>query len=115
MTAAYLEITVEQNGTFTLVIDVLDTDGNNRTDLAGWTGEFLIRKDRNPASDLIADGTVTINATTGVATATLSKAITGAISWRGLAQYDIWITSGDGLQNEPLAWGPARFRPTLIA
>lgn len=115
MTAVYQEILVEQGGTFTLIIDVLDSGGvDNRTDLAGWAGGFVIRADRDPASVLLATGTVTVDSAAGTATAVLSDAVTSAAEWSGKAQYDIWIHDASGTEVEPLAWGPARFRTTLI-
>jgi hypothetical protein len=112
LTATYQEITVEQGGTFTITIDVLDSTGlTNRTDLAGWTGEFVIRADRDPSATLLATGTVAVNASTGVATATLDDTATAAMTWRS-GQYDIWITNGT--DTEPLAWGKATFRRSTI-
>src|SRR5690349_9347393 len=116
MAAVKQDVTIEQGGTFTLSVQVLDSGGvNPRTDLTGWSGEIVIRTDRDPLSTLLATGPVVVDVATGVATATIPAATTYTLDdthFAGGAQYDMAIDDGGNpAEVIPLAWGTVYFRP----
>lgn len=120
MTAVKQDVTIEQGGTFTLSVQVLDSGGvNPRTDLTGWSGEIVIRADRNPTSVELASGAVTVDVATGVATAIIPASTTFTLdgaNFAGGAQYDMAIDDGGSpAEVIPLAWGTVFFRPTTLS
>jgi hypothetical protein len=113
-----LDIEVERSGTCRVVVQVLDSGGvNPRTDLNGWTGAFQVRSDRSPDAELLASGTVTIDAATGIVTGVLPTTETDPpIPWAA-GEHDMYIE--DPSQTPPeriwLTWGTARFKERVTA
>lgn len=108
MPAVEQDIVVEQARTFELSVQVLDPDGvNPRTDLAGYTGAMQVRTARSTTADLLAEADVTIDALTGIVTATIDHTTTASYTWRS-GVYDLYITNGTRV--EPLTYGDVKLR-----
>lgn len=112
MVAVRQDIWLAQGRTFELAVEVLDEDGDPRTDLAGWTGAMQVRASQSSTATLLATATVSINTSTGVVTATIAAADTASAAWR-VGWYDLYIASG--ATKEDLAYGDARLRRTVTA
>jgi hypothetical protein len=110
MSGVRLDIEVEQNGTFELAVQVLDSGGvDPRTDLAGWGGVLQIRADRDPLATLYASAVVSVDSATAIATATIDADDTAVMTWRS-GEYDFYITdNGSPAQRIFLCWGSAKF------
>lgn len=76
-----------------LTIELVDEDGQPRN-LSGYTGAMRIRASRDdPTSELLATGTVTIDADDGIVTVTITS--TSAMTWIA-GYYDVVITGSGG-------------------
>jgi hypothetical protein len=111
MVAIYQDIEVEQYATFRLPVACFDRDPDTLQlvvrDLTGWTGAMQIRL-TTESDDVLAEAEVDIDVATGVVTASIDDATTGAYTWRS-GVYDLLIT--DGIEADRLARGNARLRP----
>lgn len=114
MVAARLDIVVEQGATFELVVDLLDENGDPRTDLAGYTGAMQIREERDTTSTLLATATVAIDTVNAKATATIAKATTAGYGWSA-GWYDLEITNSGATRTERIVEGRASLSRNVTA
>lgn len=114
MGAIQRDITLSNGRTFTLTVECVTEDPETHQlevrDLTGWTGAMQIRATADDTA-VLATATVTINATTGVVTATITDDATTTMTWRS-GVYDLIITGGSS-ETETLAKGVARFERSV--
>ena len=108
MVAVVQHIQVEQNATFRLPIDCVESDGTTPRNLSGYTGTMEIKASRSTTAELLATAVVTITAATGRVTATIADNLTAAMDWHS-GVYDLFITDGTPEGTDKLATGNARF------
>ena len=90
MSAAVYNAEIGENGSFSVVVEVLENDGM-AANLTGYTGSLQVRINPDDAAT-VASGTVTIssNVVTGVIT---SSALAADTTWMA-AYYDMRIVNG---------------------
>lgn len=108
MPATRLDVMVEERATFELTIDLLDSEGDPRTDLTGATGAMQIREDRDDTSDLIVAATVEVDASNSQVTATITAAVTAGLDFTS-GWYELRITNQAATRTERVAHGVATF------
>lgn len=100
MTAANLDLVIEQSATWTLALEVTQAGGTAK-DLTNYTPKMQFRKsaaDQEVLFDFsIGNGRLTKDGTLGLVTATLTDQETGSITWSE-AVYDLIIDGPDVLR-----------------
>lgn len=106
MPATEYNIDAEQDGTITLSVDVVESDGT-ASNLTGYTGSMQVRADYDDVA-VLATATVTISGNT--VTAVVAASATG--TWSS-GYYDLKIASGAVV--EYLVRGTIKLQPTVTA
>lgn len=114
MVAVRHDVVVERGDTFEYVVDLLDENGDARTDLSGYTASMQIREEQDDQSDLLATATVTVDADNAQATATISKTTTANYDWSA-GWYSMHIVNGAGTRSERVAQGRATLSRNVTA
>lgn len=92
-----LDITIQQGGTFNLILQWQDQNGN-RVNLTGYSADMKIKP--SPGSSTVyhesstTNGEITLNAN-GLITIIIAAATTAALNWIS-AFYDLKMTDGSG-------------------
>ena len=99
MTAAALDITIEQGATFSLPLQWFAADGITPIDLTGYTARMQIRKDQGSPvlfDATTANGKIVITAAQGKIVVTMTATESVALDTKA-AKYDLEAVSGGGI------------------
>lgn len=93
-----LDITIQQGGTFNLILIWQDQNGN-AVNLTGYSADMRIKSSAGASTTLhessTSNGEITLGASTGYITIIIAAATTAAFNWLS-AVYDLKMTDGSG-------------------